>query len=83
MCNDLKNQYLSLDVDGKNKLLKMLYRTVILTDEGDGFKQPYFDLAWNEGWDTLYKLRQVKIGGVNNPEMRKLAPRSGRLYEPK
>ena len=49
----------------------MLYRTVVLTDEGDGFKFPFFDLAWNEGWDVLYKLRQVEIGGINGPEMKK------------
>jgi hypothetical protein len=71
LCNNLKNQYLNLDVDGKNKLLKMLYRTVKLTDEGDGFKFPFFDLAWKKDWDTLYRLRQVELGGENNAEMKK------------
>ncbi len=49
----------------------MLYRTVVLTDEGDGFKFPFFVLAWENDWDTLYRLRQVEIGGENNAEMKK------------
>ena len=66
LCNSLKIQYVNSDVEGKNKILKMLYRTVKLTDEGDGFKFPFFDLAWEKDWDTLYKLRQVEIGGVKD-----------------
>ncbi len=48
LCNSLNIQYLSSDIEGNNKLLKLLYRTVVLTDEGDGFKFPFFDLASNE-----------------------------------
>lgn len=71
LCNSLNIQYLSSDIEGKNKILKMLYRTVVLTDEGDGFKFPFFDLAWKKDWDTLYRLRQVELGGENNTEMKK------------
>ena len=71
LCNDIKNQYLNLDVEGKNKLLKMLYRTTTIYNAEQEGKYPDVEVVWNEGWDVLYKLRQVELGTLKDPEMKK------------
>ena len=71
LCNDLKNQYLNLDVEGKNNLLKMLYRTTKIYNANPKHKYPDVEVVWNEGWDVLYKLRQVELGTKKDPEMKK------------
>lgn len=60
LCKDIKNQYLSLDVEGKNKLLKNLYRTVILTKES-------FEYAWNPGWDAWAVYTKLQRNGKWHP----------------
>ena len=71
LCNDLKNQYLNLDVAGKNNLLKMLYRTTKIFNAEQEGKYPDVEVLWNEGWDVLYKLRQVELGTQKDDEMKK------------
>lgn len=36
----------------------------------------YEGAGHNKDWDVLYRLRQVEIGGINDPEI-KMAHRSG------
>jgi hypothetical protein len=60
LCKDIKNQYLNLDVEGKNKLLKNLYRTVILTKES-------FEYVWNPGWDAWAVYTKLERNGKLHP----------------
>jgi len=77
LCNNLKNQYLSLDMSGKNKLLKMLYRTVIIRQPEEGSKIPDLDLVWNPGWAELVRLHELEIGARLMGKNEKMAPRAG------
>ena len=47
----------------------MLYRTTNIYNANPKHKYPDVEVVWNEGWDALYKLRQVELGTKKDPEM--------------
>jgi len=49
----------------------MLYRTTKIFNADPEYKYPDVEVVWNEGWDVLYKLRQVELGTLKDPEMKK------------
>ena len=61
LASDLKNQYLNLDIDGKNKLLKMLYRTTTILNAEQYEKYPDAEVVWNEGWDVLSSSDKLSL----------------------
>ena len=68
--NNLENQYLSSDIENKNQLLKILYRTTKIDESG-------LDISWNPGWDELVRLKEIELGQRLDRDFRKMAPRSG------
>jgi hypothetical protein len=68
--NDLENQYLSSDMENKNQLLKILYRTTKIDESG-------LDIPWSPGWDELVRLKEIELGQRLEGGIKKLAPRVG------
>ncbi len=71
--NDLENQYLSSDMENKNNLLKILYRTVKIDESG-------LDISWSPGWDELVKLKEIELGQRLDRDFGKMV--DGRGLEP-
>ncbi len=68
--NNLENQYLSSDMDGRNNLLKILYRTAKIDESG-------LDISWNPGWDELVRLKEIELGQRLDDSFGRMAPRVG------
>ena len=57
-------------MEGKNNLLKLLYRTTIIDESG-------LDISWQPGWNELVRLKEIELGQRLEGKNEEMAPRVG------
>ena len=57
-------------MEGKNNLLKLLYRTTIIDESG-------LDISWQPAWNELVRLKEIELGQRLEGKNEEMAPRVG------